>query len=81
ELFRRLTSLTEFENLTYLDTSEVTNMDKMFYDCYDLKQLDLSNFNTSNVTSIVDMFFYCVSLKSLDLSKFDTKKMTDMTGL
>ena len=81
ELFRKLTILTEFENLTYLDTSEVTNMDRMFYDCYTLKNLDLSNFNTANVTSIADMFFYCVSLESLDLSKFDTKKMTDMTGL
>src|SRR5574337_360910 len=80
-LFRKLTSLTEFENLTYLDTSEVTNMTGMFYDCYDLKQLDLSNFNTSNVTSMERMFFYCTNLESLDLSKFDTKNVTDMTGL
>ena len=80
-LFRKLTSLTEFENLTYLDTSEVTNMTGMFYDCYDLEKLDLSNFNTSNVTSMERMFFYGASLESLDLSKFDTKNVTDMTGL
>ncbi|MCJ1994402.1 BspA family leucine-rich repeat surface protein, partial [Lactococcus piscium] len=81
ELFKALNNLTEFENLTYLDTSEVINMDEMFYDCYNLKQLDLSNFNTSKVTSIIKMFFFCTSLESLDLSKFNTKNMTDMTEL
>ena len=81
KLFKALKKLTEIDGLTNLDTSDVTNMDEMFYDCYALKNLDLSNFNTEKVTSIVDMFFYCVSLESLDLSKFDTKNMTDMTGL
>ena len=80
-LFKALTNLTEIDGLTNLDTSEVTDMGEMFYDCYNLKKLDLSNFNTTKVTTIVDMFFYCVSLKTLDLSKFNTKAITHMGGV
>ncbi|MCJ1968950.1 BspA family leucine-rich repeat surface protein [Lactococcus carnosus] len=79
-LFKKLTKLTEIEGLTNLDTSDVTDMAGMFYDCYALTKLDLSNFNTSNVESIVDMFFYCASLESLDLSNFNTKKIVNMGG-
>ena len=58
------------------DTSNVTNMDNMFYLCSGLASLDLSNFNTSNVTSMKWMFRYCSGLTSLDLSSFDTSKVT-----
>ena len=80
-LFEDLNNLTEIDGLTNLDTSEVTDMSKMFYDCYALTKLDLSNFNTTKVTTIADMFFYCVSLETLDLSKFNTKNITHMGGM
>ena len=79
-LFKKLTKLTEIEGLAKLDTSDVTDMSEMFYDCYALTKLDLSNFNTSNVESIVDMFFYCRNLTTLDLSNFNTQKVTHMGG-
>ncbi|MCJ1980934.1 BspA family leucine-rich repeat surface protein [Lactococcus piscium] len=79
-LFKKLTKLTEIEGLAKLDTSDVTDMSEMFYDCYALTKLDLSYFNTSNVESIVDMFFFCASLESLDLSNFNTQKITHMGG-
>ena len=63
------------------DTNEVTNMAKMFNECFYLKDLTLSNFNTENVTDMSDMFYNCCSLKELDLSSFDTKKCTRMSDM
>ena len=63
------------------DTSEVTNMARMFNECFYLKDLTLSNFNTENVTDMSDMFYNCCSLKELDLSSFDTKKCTRMSDM
>ena len=48
----------------------------MFRNCYNLTQLDVSNFNTSKVTSMTAMFSGCSGLTSLDLSSFDTSKIT-----
>ncbi len=62
-----------------LNTSEVTNMARMFESCSGLTSLDVSNFNTSKVTNMTFMFSSCSSLKELDLSSFDTSKVTDMS--
>ena len=61
-----------------IDTSNVTNMNRMFSDCSKLTNLDLSNFNTSNVTVMYRMFSDCPNLTTLNLSSFDTSKVTDM---
>ena len=61
------------------DTSKVTRMGGMFYDCSGLISLDLSGFDTSNVTDIGSMFARCSSLISLDLSGWDTSNITNMT--
>ena len=60
------------------DTSNVTNMHSMFMGCYDLTNLNVSNFNTSRVTDMSHMFEDCSSLMNLDLSRFDTHQVTDM---
>ena len=73
-------SLTSID-LTYLDTSKVTNMSGMFSECINLTELDLSSFDTSNVTNMVVMFFGCSSLTELDLSNFDTSNVTDMSQM
>ena len=66
--------------LTYetknIDTSKITSMMEMFYNCQSLTILDLSNFNTSNVTNMSTMFYGCYKLSNLDLSNFDTSKVT-----
>ena len=51
----------------------------MFFYCYSLISLDLSNFNTSEVLFMDCMFYGCSSLISLDLSNFDTSKVTIMS--
>ena len=61
------------------NTSNVTNMNSMLYQCKLLTSLDLSSFNTSNVTDMSRMFHSCYSLTSLDLSSFNTAKVTDMS--
>ena len=76
--FRQMNNLASIAGLTYLNTSEVTCMDNMFYNCQNLAELDLSHFNTANVTSMRYMFILCKSLTKLDLSSFDTGKVTSM---
>ena len=75
--FRFLTSL----DLSGFDTSSVTKMSYMFYECSGLLSLDLSGFDTSSVTDMSHMFRRCSSLTSLDLRGFDTSSVTDMSGM
>ena len=59
------------------DTSNVTDMNKMFYGFKSIKSLDLSSFDTRNVTDMAGMFAKCSSLTSVDLSSFDTSNVTN----
>ncbi len=77
-LFERYENCTAINNLSMLDTSNVTNMSGMFFSCSALTSLDVSNFDTSKVTTMAEMFHYCINLTSLDLNNFDTTKVTDM---
>ena len=76
----RLTNLTSI-SFGNFNTSNVTNMQEMFYYCSSLTSLDLSNFDTSNVTDMELMFCGCSSLTSLDVSTLDTSKVTNMRGM
>lgn len=68
-------NLKQIEGLELLNTSNVTDMQWMFTECYNLTSLDLSNFNTQNVTNMTEMFAACMELTSLDLSSFDTRNL------
>ena len=57
--------LTRINGLNYLNTSEVTNMQEMFYHCTGLTTLDLSSFNTAKVTNMQGMFEGCTSLTTV----------------
>ena len=80
-MFASFANLTEIDFGHGLDTSKVTNMRSMFYNCGSLTSLDLSGFDTSNVTNMQSMFSSCSSLSELDLSGFDTSKVTDMARM
>ena len=56
-------NLSEIEGLTYLKTSNVTDMERMFQGCSKLKSLDLSEFDTKNVTNMNYMFEDCSNLE------------------
>ena len=63
------------------DSSNVTNMSNMFYNCKNITSLDLRNFNTSNVTDMSGIFNYCTKLAYLDLSTFNTKNVLNMSKM
>ena len=79
-LFHDFRNCTEMD-ISNLDTSNVTNMRGMFYNCSGLTSLDVTGFDTSKVTDMTDMFVGCGSLTNLDVSGFDTSKVTDMTDM
>jgi len=61
------------------NTTNVTDMSFMFYNCTQLIELNLYNCHTSNVTNMCDMFAGCGLLRSLNLSCFNTEHVTDMS--
>ena len=79
--FAGCTNLSTIEGLSNLNTSLVTTMTAMFYNCQSLESLDVSGFKTSNVKTMTGMFYGCQSLKSLDVSGFNTSLVTTMTGM
>ena len=72
----------ETVDLSALDTSHVTDMQKMFRYCTNLRSIKFGEkFDTSNVTNMYDMFSRCSSLESLDLTGFDTSNVTTMSSM
>ena len=79
--FAGCSTLETISGLEYLNTENVTNMYRMFYECNKLSSLDLSKFNTEKVTDMRGMFYGCQKLSSLDLSNFNTEKVENMMGM
>ncbi len=79
--FNGCVNLTNIEGIEYLNTSQVTDMHNMFYNCYHLQTTDFSGFDTRKVKDMSCMFYNCGSLKSLDISNFNTSEVTDMSGM
>ncbi len=76
--FLMMSKLTNITGISYLNTSEVTDMEGMFAYCASLTSLDVSHFDTSNVTNMNTMFALCYKLSNLDVSEFNTVNVTDM---
>ncbi len=74
--FRALPGVTKI-NTEVLDTSAVTNMQALFFDCA-APSLDLSTWDTSSVTNMQALFYECAA-RSLDLSDWDTSSVVDMS--
>ena len=77
--FSGMNNLTSITGITYLNTSQVTNMYAMFSSCSGLTSLNVSKFNTAKVTNMANMFYGCSGLTSLNVSNFNTAKVTAMT--
>ena len=73
-------NLTELVRLSYLNTSEVTNMSYMFCGCK-LSTLNLIYFDTSKVTNMEYMFSSCSKLINVNVSSFNTSNVTSMTRM
>ena len=57
---------------------KITDCKNMFYNCSNIKSIDLSNFDTSEVNDMSWMFHGCVNLKTINLSKLNTEKVKNM---
>ena len=64
-------------NFSQLDTSKVTDMNHMFYNCDNLTTIP--QLNTSNVTDMKSMFRACSKLTTI--SQLDTSKVIDMSAM
>lgn len=81
ESIKFVTNPKEVLDVSKFDTSQVTNMGAMFYNCSRLTSLDVSEFDTSQVTDMGHMFSNCNGLTNLDVSKFDTSQVTNMKAM
>ena len=70
-------SLTEIIGLDKWNTSNVTAMDSVFYNC-NVSSLDLSSWDVSNVQVLGSMFSECRNLSYLNLDGWDTSNATNM---
>lgn len=77
-MFQNFESLEKINFNNIIDTSDVTIMSNMFYNCKSLKKLDLKDYNTTNVTNMSFMFYYCSNLEEVDVSNFNTINLTLM---
>lgn len=77
--FSGMQALKSIEGINYLNTSEVTNMSRMFSNCRCITQLDVTGFDTQNVTDMSYMFYSLNLVTQLDVSGFDTQNVTDMS--
>ena len=50
-------------------------MEKLFENCSNLEDINLSSFDTNKVKNLQNMFSYCTNLKLLDLSYFNQKML------
>lgn len=66
------------EEISNLDTKNITTMYEMFNSCSNLISLNLSHFNTNNVTNISYTFSGCSKLQNINFSGFNTGNATDM---
>ena len=62
---------------TNIDTSNVVNMQDLFYQCSKIETIDVSGWNTSKVENIIFAFGYMSSLTSLPgIENWDTSNVT-----
>lgn len=63
--FMEFAALNTIEGIEYLNTSECTNMNSMFYSCDALTSINVNNFDVSEVTNASAMFQYCTYLETI----------------
>ena len=68
-------------DISWLDVSNITNMENMFGYCSNITTVDVSNWDTSNVTDMNSMFVDCRNLTTLDVSSWNTSNVTDMNSM
>ena len=76
EMFKEIKNIISID-LSYFDTSKITDMYGMFNDCSLLQFINFTNIDTSSVINMGCMFCH-TTLTSLDLSYFNTSSVQSM---
>jgi surface protein len=63
------------------NTDRVYNMERMFFGCKNLNDLDISMFNVERVYNMRQMFKDCSKLSSIDLTRFRTTSVDNMVEM
>ena len=80
--FTDCSALTDIQGIQNLNTTEVTNMGYMFYNCSNLTSLDLSGFDTQKVSEMNYMFLGCSKLTTIFVSdKFVVENVTQSDNM
>lgn len=79
-IFNEFTQMSSFVGSDKLNTTNVTTLEKAFYDCAELTVLDLNSWNTANVTTLKNTFNGMLKLSSLNVKDWNTDKVTSMHG-
>lgn len=62
-----------------VNVSGITSTRRMFYRCWRLESIDVTNLDTKNVTNMKEMFGLCNVLSSINVNGFNTKNVTNMS--
>ncbi len=69
-------------DLSFFDTSQVTNMSYMFSECTNLENIILPNASAKNVTDMSYMFNKCSELKKIEFpEKFNSENLENMASM
>ena len=79
-MFQKCKNIEKIEFSPSFITEKVKDISLMFYDCNNLKSVNLS-FDTQNVENMKGLFQNCYNLKKLDLSSFKTDKVKKMISM
>ena len=63
-----------------IDTSLMTTIDRIFYNCISLQHLDVSGWNTDNITGMFAVFYSCRNLTQIDLSGWYAGNVTNINS-
>ena len=69
--FQHLKNCISFD-VSKLDTSSVSGIEHIFYNCGNVRDLDLSTWDLSHCVSAVSAFAYCRNLESIELGPIST---------
>ena len=76
--FTSLHTVVKIEGLGNINTSQVKDMDYMFYGLEKLKEFDINNLNTDNVENMTHMFCNLHSMQTLVWSGSNTENVKNM---
>ncbi|KJY48127.1 hypothetical protein JG29_16460 [Bombilactobacillus mellis] len=80
ELFANFPNVKEIVGLSNLDTSEVTNMNGILFEC-GVKELNLSDWDTSKVTDMRWLFAHCLNLERINVKGWDTSNVENLSEM